>query len=60
MSCIKAIPTGHTLWDNLVIKGPITIAQFLEHFKVTYKVDVNMIMYRSVPVYLPFIEKEKA
>lgn len=32
MSDIKAVPPGFTKWDKILIKGPITMKQFLDEF----------------------------
>jgi len=33
---VKAIPEGFTIWDRLVLKGPMKIGDIIEYFKKEY------------------------
>jgi len=38
MGCpIKAIPEGFTIWDRIVLKGPMKIGEIMEYFKKEYE-----------------------
>ena len=43
MGPIKAIPSGWTSWDSIVIKGPLTLGNFIGFFKNTYGVELTII-----------------
>lgn len=30
---VKAIPSGFTCWDKILIVGPLTIQELIDHFK---------------------------
>ena len=44
---IKAIPDHYTVWDNIEIKGPLTIKEFFEYFKNTYNVEIECLNYEN-------------
>ena len=44
---IKAIPSHYTVWDNIEIKGPLTVKEFFEYFKNKYNVEIEFLNYGS-------------
>lgn len=48
-----------TLWDKIEIRGDVTLAEFLEHFKTQYKLDVSMLSCGKSLLYSSFLGKDK-
>ena len=46
-----AIPEGHTMWDRIEIKGPLTIAEFADHIMKQYGVNLRSITSNGVIIY---------
>ena len=42
---------GFTVWDKITIKGPMTVAGFIEHITKTYNVVVSIISAGKVSLY---------
>ena len=42
---IKAIPSHYNIWDNIEIKDPLTVKEFLEKFKNDYNVEIECLNY---------------
>ena len=40
---VKAIPEGYTIWDRIVLKGPMQIGQIAEFFRKEYECDLSII-----------------
>ena len=40
---VKAIPEGYTIYDKIVVEGPMTFQQFFDIMKETYNVDVTLV-----------------
>lgn len=57
---VKAVPSDWTIWDTIEMKGPLTIKQFNEKVKSTYKVNVNMISCGEKLIYNLGTNKKKA
>jgi len=43
MGLIKAIPEGYTIYDKVIVNGPLTIQQLFDEMKTRFNVDVDMI-----------------
>lgn len=43
MGKVKSIPEDYTVYDKIVIEGPMTFQQFFDHMKSTYKVDITLV-----------------
>jgi len=43
MGPVKAIPSGFTTWDKLVVQGPATLGKTMEYLKTEYKIAVSLI-----------------
>ena len=59
MGPVKAMPENHTIWDKLDVKGPLTIAAFIDHFKEVHQAEVSMITYGSLQVYNEYLPGNK-
>jgi ubiquitin-activating enzyme E1 len=51
---VKAIPEKWSIWDKLVIDGPITVKEFINYLKDKYKVDVSIIASNNVTIVQTF------
>ena len=40
---VKAIPSKWTVWDKIIINGPLTFRELIEYMRKTYGVDVSII-----------------
>mmetsp|Transcript_21772 Transcript_21772/g.16117 ORF Transcript_21772/g.16117 Transcript_21772/m.16117 type:complete len:183 (-) Transcript_21772:41-589(-) len=53
---VKAIPENFTIYDKVVVKGPLTFQQFFDHFKTNYNVEISLISCGKIALfnmYLP-------
>lgn len=51
MGPVKAIPSGHTTWDKILVKGPLTIGGIKEHFAEKYQVNVSIMSVGKLCLY---------
>lgn len=56
---VKALPNKWTVWDKLVLNGPMTFRQILKHFKDTYQVEINIITSGNVTLIQTFQKSAK-
>jgi ubiquitin-activating enzyme E1 len=56
MGKVKAIPEGYTIYDKIVIDGPMTFEQFFTYMKEKYNIDITLVSSGKVALfngYLP-------
>ncbi len=51
---VKAIPQNWSVWDKIVVNGPMTIRQFIDYFEQTYGVEVSIITCKNVTLIQTF------
>ena len=52
---VKAIPEGFTIYDKIVIKGPMTVQEIFDHFRTSQNLDVNLLACGSMVVYNKYL-----
>jgi ubiquitin-activating enzyme E1 len=40
---VKAIPAGFTVWDKMVVKGPMTFGAMFDYFKKEFNLDTSLV-----------------
>jgi ubiquitin-activating enzyme E1 len=53
---VKAIPPKWTVWDKIVIDGPMTIRQFISHMQEKYSADVSIITSNQITLIQTFMK----
>jgi len=53
---VKAIPPNWTVWDKIIINGPMTFRQLMDKLKADYNIDVNIITASKVTLIQTFIK----
>jgi len=57
---VKAVPPKWTIWDKIVIDGPMTFRQLIDHLKTKFDVDVNIITSNNLTLIQTFQPSNKA
>ena len=55
MGKVKAIPDGFTIYDKLLVEGPLTVQGFLDHVKEKFGVELSMISAGKYLLYNPYL-----
>lgn len=55
MGKVKAIPDGFTIYDKLLVEGPLTVQGFLDHIKEKFGVELSMISAGKYLLYNPYL-----
>ena len=58
-SAVKAIPANFSIWDNIEVRGPKTVKQFIQELKENYKVDVSSIEVGQTILYSTIFKSAK-
>jgi ubiquitin-activating enzyme E1 len=53
---VKAVPPNWTVWDKIVINGPLTFKQFMDHFKNNYGVEISIITTNRISLIQTFLK----
>ncbi len=56
---VKAIPPKWSVWDKIVVEGPMTIKQFIDHFDKAHDVEVSIITCRNITIVQTFQPSNK-
>ncbi len=59
MGKVKAIPEGFTIYDKIVIDGPMTFEQFFATMKERYNVDITLVSSGKVALYNGYLPGNK-
>lgn len=59
LTAVKAIPPNWTVWDKIVVKGPMTCQQLIDYVQEKYKVEVSIITAGDVSIIQTFLPKNK-
>ncbi|CDW78639.1 ubiquitin-activating enzyme e1 family protein [Stylonychia lemnae] len=51
MSAVKAIPEGFTIYDKVIVNGPLTFEQFFEEMKSRFNIEVTLVYSGDQPLY---------
>jgi ubiquitin-activating enzyme E1 len=51
---VKAVPEKWSVWDKIIVDGPLTVKQFIQHFKEKYGVEIMIIMSGSLTMMQTF------
>jgi ubiquitin-activating enzyme E1 len=53
---VKAVPPKWTVWDKIVVDGPMTIRQFINYIQEKYAVDVSIITSNQITLIQTFMK----
>jgi ubiquitin-activating enzyme E1 len=56
---VKAIPPNWTVWDKIVVDGPMTLRQLFDDLKKRYNVEVNIITCNKTTLIQTFLPSNK-
>lgn len=56
---VKAVPPKWSVWDKIVIQGPMTIKEFIAYMSKNYNVDVSIITSKGVTIVQTFMPSNK-
>lgn len=56
---VKAVPPKWSVWDKIVIQGPLTVKEFISQINTTYNVDVSIITSKGVTIIQTFMPSNK-
>jgi len=56
---IKSIPDPFTIWDKVVVKGPMKLKEMIEHFKQTKNVPITLVTSGKVCLYNSYLPGNK-
>jgi ubiquitin-activating enzyme E1 len=59
MGKVKAIPEGFTIYDKIVMEGPMTFEQLFAEMKNRYNVDVTLVSSGKVALYNGYLPNNK-
>ncbi len=59
MGKVKAIPEGFTIYDKVVVQGPLTFDQFFEKMKTDFNIDVTLVSSGRVALYNGYLPGNK-
>jgi ubiquitin-activating enzyme E1 len=59
MGKVKAVPEGFTIYDKIVIQGPITMQQFFDMMKEKYSIEVTLVSSGKVALYNGYLPGNK-
>ena len=59
LTAVKAVPENWTVWDKIVIKGPMTCQQLIDYIQEKYNVEVSIITAGNVSIIQTFLPKNK-
>ena len=59
LTAVKAIPPNWTVWDKIVVKGPMTCQQLIDFVQEKYNVEVSIITAGNVSIIQTFLPKNK-
>jgi len=56
---VKAVPPKWTVWDKIVVQGPLTVKEFIAYMSKNYNVDVSIITSKGVTIVQTFMPSNK-
>lgn len=56
---VKALPEDHTIWDKVVVKGPMTHEQLFAHLKERLNIEVTLVSCGKVALYNAYLPNNK-
>lgn len=59
MCKVQAIPEGYTIYDKVVVEGPITFEQFFEDMKNKFNIDITLVSSGKVALYNSYLPGNK-
>jgi ubiquitin-activating enzyme E1 len=59
MGKVKAIPEGYTIYEKIVVEGPLTFEQFFEEMKTRFNIDVTLVSSGKVALYNSYLPGNK-
>jgi ubiquitin-activating enzyme E1 len=59
MGKVKAIPEGYTIYDKIVIDGPLTFDQFFAVMKERYNIDITLVSSGKVALFNGYLPGNK-
>jgi ubiquitin-activating enzyme E1 len=60
MGCpVKAIPENYTIYDKLVVQGPMTFQQFFDHMKERCNIDITLVSCGKIALFNSYLPGNK-
>jgi len=59
MGKVKAIPEGFTIYDKIVVEGPLTFQQFFDQLKERFNIDITLVSSGKVALYNGYLPGNK-
>jgi len=59
MGKVKAIPENYTIYDKVVVNGPLTFQQLFDHLRETYGVEITLVSSGQVALYNGYLPGNK-
>lgn len=56
---VKAIPENHTVYDKIVVQGPMTVQQLFDDLKARYNVNINLLTCGKMSLFNAFLPGKK-
>jgi len=56
---VKAIPEGYTIYDKIVVEGPMSFEAFLAKMKAEYKVNIDIVSSDNLMLYCSYLPGNK-
>jgi len=60
LSAVKAIPPNWTVWDKIEISKSMTIQEFIDFMKESYKIEISIITCNNVTLIQTYLASQKA
>ncbi len=59
MGKVKAIPEGFTIYDKIVVQGPMTMGDLFKHLGEKYQVEITLVSSGKVALYNGYLPGNK-
>lgn len=59
LSATKVIPPGWSVWDKIEINQSMTVKDLIEYYNTKYNVDVSIIAYKNISLYIQYTDNAK-
>lgn len=59
MGKVKSLPEGYTIYDKVVIRGPMTFRQFFQHMKDTHQIEITLVSSGKSALYNGYLPGNK-
>jgi ubiquitin-activating enzyme E1 len=56
---VKAIPEGFTIYDKIIVDGPITLQKFIDQMKERFNIEVTLVSAGKMSIYNAYLPGKK-